>query len=223
MRKIIIVGLIAAALGSTILARADGINIPAPSWTYAITSLGTGIATALGINVGSVGAPVLFNGAGGTPSSLTATNLSGTAASLTAGNVTTNANLTGDVTSVGNSTTIAGTAWSTYTSTPTCSGSPTTITAAGAFKLLGAKTSLLTINVTATNIGTCIGFLNLSAPASQTANRTCTLAATDNTTTTPKHASWGSGNTVVSVIGPANTFPVVSGDTLTVSGVCEIQ
>jgi hypothetical protein len=36
----------------------------------------------------------------------TATNLSGTAASLTAGNVTTNANLTGPVTSVGNTTTI---------------------------------------------------------------------------------------------------------------------
>lgn len=39
-----------------------------------ITGLGTGIATALAINVGSAGAPVLFNGAGGTPSSLTLTN-----------------------------------------------------------------------------------------------------------------------------------------------------
>ncbi len=37
---------------------------------------------------------------------MTATNLTGTAASLTAGNVTTNANLTGDVTSVGNATTL---------------------------------------------------------------------------------------------------------------------
>lgn len=102
---------------------------------------GTGIATALGVNVGSAGAPVLFNGAGGTPSSLTGTNISGTAASLTAGNATkwttgrtialtggvtytsgsldgsgnvtgtatvvTNANLTGDVTSSGNATTLA--------------------------------------------------------------------------------------------------------------------
>jgi hypothetical protein len=43
----------------------------------------------------------------GTPSSGTATNLTGTASGLTAGNVTTNANLTGDVTSVGNASTIA--------------------------------------------------------------------------------------------------------------------
>lgn len=43
----------------------------------------------------------------GTPASGVATNLTGTAASLTAGTVTTNANLTGNVTSVGNATTLA--------------------------------------------------------------------------------------------------------------------
>lgn len=42
-----------------------------------ITGLGTGIATALAVNTGSAGAPVLFDGAGGTPSSLTLTNASG--------------------------------------------------------------------------------------------------------------------------------------------------
>lgn len=71
-----------------------------------LSSLGTGVATALAINVGSAGAFVTINGAAGTPSSITLTNASGTAASLTAGNVTTNANLTGDVTSVGNATTL---------------------------------------------------------------------------------------------------------------------
>lgn len=39
-----------------------------------ITGLGTGVATALAVNVGSAGAPVLFNWAGGTPSSLVLTN-----------------------------------------------------------------------------------------------------------------------------------------------------
>lgn len=39
-----------------------------------ITGLGTGVATALAVNVGTAGAPVLFNGAGGTPSSITLTN-----------------------------------------------------------------------------------------------------------------------------------------------------
>lgn len=42
----------------------------------------------------------------GTPTAGVATNLTGTASGLTAGNVTTNANLTGDVTSVGNATTL---------------------------------------------------------------------------------------------------------------------
>jgi hypothetical protein len=70
-------------------------------------TFGTGVQTALGVNVGSAGAPVLFNGAGGTPSSMVGTNITGTAAGLTAGNVTTNANLTGVVTSTGNATSIA--------------------------------------------------------------------------------------------------------------------
>lgn len=50
--------------------------------------------------------PTLVTPALGTPASGVMTNVTGTAASLTAGNVTTNANLTGDVTSVGNAATI---------------------------------------------------------------------------------------------------------------------
>jgi hypothetical protein len=44
-----------------------------------ISGLGTGVATALAVNVGSVGAPVVNGGALGTPSSGTVTNLTGTA------------------------------------------------------------------------------------------------------------------------------------------------
>lgn len=43
----------------------------------ATTTPGTGVATALAVNIGSAGAPVLFNGAAGTPSSLTGTNITG--------------------------------------------------------------------------------------------------------------------------------------------------
>jgi len=68
---------------------------------------GTGVATALGVNVGSAGAFVTNGGALGTPSSGVGTNLTGTASGLTAGTVTTNANLTGPVTSTGNATAIA--------------------------------------------------------------------------------------------------------------------
>ena len=46
---------------------------------------GTGVLTALGVNIGSAGAPVLFNGAGGTPSSLTLTNATGLAIAGTTG------------------------------------------------------------------------------------------------------------------------------------------
>lgn len=74
-----------------------------------VGGLGTGVATALGVAVGTAGSFVVNGGVLGTPSSGVATNLTGTAAGLTAGHVTTNANLTGDVTSVGNATTYGNT------------------------------------------------------------------------------------------------------------------
>lgn len=70
---------LAAALLSSFFAQAQSVgggiygNIPVTG----ITGLGTGVATALAVNIGSVGAPVLFNGAGGTPSSLTLTSATG--------------------------------------------------------------------------------------------------------------------------------------------------
>jgi hypothetical protein len=56
-----------------------------------ITGLGTSVDTALAISVGSAGAPVVFNGAGGTPSSITLTNATGypAATTTTAGTVPT--------------------------------------------------------------------------------------------------------------------------------------
>lgn len=77
------------------------------------TVAGTGAASDLTNGVTGSGAvvlatsPTLVTPALGTPASGVATNLTGTASGLTAGTVTTNANLTGNVTSVGNATTIA--------------------------------------------------------------------------------------------------------------------
>lgn len=101
-----------ATKASSVTVNAKGLVTAASEATVtpalgSITGLGTGVGTALATNVGSAGAPVVLNGAGGTPSSMTATNLSGIAAALTAGTVTTNANLSGDVTSAGNATTLA--------------------------------------------------------------------------------------------------------------------
>lgn len=53
--------------------------------TWAGITPGTGVATALGVNIGSAGAFITFNGAGGTPSSLTGTNITGTASGLSIG------------------------------------------------------------------------------------------------------------------------------------------
>ena len=50
--------------------------------------------------------PILVTPALGTPTALVGTNITGTATAFTASNVTTNANLTGMVTSVGNATTV---------------------------------------------------------------------------------------------------------------------
>lgn len=55
-----------------------------------ITGLGTGVATALGVNVGTAGSFVVNGGALGTPSSGVGTNLTGTASGLTAGGVVAN-------------------------------------------------------------------------------------------------------------------------------------
>ncbi len=64
-----------------------------------LSGLGTGVATALGVNVGSAGAFVTFNGAGGTPASMVGTNITGTAAGLTAG--TASAVAVGGITGLG--------------------------------------------------------------------------------------------------------------------------
>jgi len=120
-----------------------------------ITGLGTGVGTALAINVGSAGAPVLFGGSLGTPSSGVATNLTGTAAGLTAGNVTTDANLTGVITSSGNATSTGaqtGTGNTFVMSvSPTVTGSFTAtglITAADLFATSGSGSVVLTTSPT---------------------------------------------------------------------------
>jgi len=77
-----------------------------------LTGLGTGAGTALGNNVSGSGSICLTTSCAlttpnlGTPSAAVLTNATGTAAGLTAGNVTTNANLTGPITSVGNTTSV---------------------------------------------------------------------------------------------------------------------
>lgn len=85
------------AAGATTEVLVGGGASTKPVWT---TATGTGSPV-------RATSPTLVTPALGTPSALVGTNITGTAAGLTAGNVTTIPNLTGDVTSVGVATTIA--------------------------------------------------------------------------------------------------------------------
>ena len=79
---------------------------------------GTAISAASTTGSGAVvlaTSPTLVTPALGTPSALVGTNITGTAAGFTAGTVTTNANMTGDVTSVGNATSLVATSNATLT------------------------------------------------------------------------------------------------------------
>jgi hypothetical protein len=78
-------------------------TLPVANGGTGITSFGTGVATALGINVGSSGAFVTNGGALGTPSSGTVTNLTGTASININGTVGATTPNTGSFTTVTNS------------------------------------------------------------------------------------------------------------------------
>ena len=124
---------------------------------------GTGIAyfTAAGPTVARVytfpdaAATILYSGGAlGTPASGVATNLTGTAAGLTAGNVTTNANLTGHVTSVGNAAVL------------------------GSFTVAQLNTAVSDADVVTTGANTFTGTQTLSAAALNEALSTVASATT---------------------------------------------
>jgi len=110
-----------------------------------ITGLGTGVATALAVNTGNAGAFVTFDGALGTPSSGTVTNLSGTASININGTVGATSATTGAFTTVSASGVI--------TSTVATGTAPFTVssTTAVANLSIGGNAATATTATTATN------------------------------------------------------------------------
>ena len=105
------------AQGRLTAAATTTIAIPATQITNGTTGSGAVVLAT---------SPVLVTPALGTPSALVGTNITGTAAGLTAGTVTTNANLTGGVTSVGNAASVVTNA--NLTGDVTSVGNATTLT-----------------------------------------------------------------------------------------------
>lgn len=125
-----------------------------------ITGLGTGVATALAINVGSAGAIVVNGGALGTPSSGTVTNLTGTASININGTVGATTPATGAFTTISasgviTSTVVAGTAPLTVASTTTVAnlGATNTVNTAVTANSTNATNFLTFVSATSGNLG----------------------------------------------------------------------
>jgi hypothetical protein len=164
-----------------------------------ISGLGTGVATFLATpssanlasavtdetgtgNLVFATSPTLVTPALGTPSALVGTNITGTAAGLTAGNVTTNANLTGAVTSVGNATSLgsftsaqllAALTDETGTGANVFATSPTLVTPA-----LGTPSSVTLTNATGLPISTGVSGLGTGVATFLATPSSANLAAT---------------------------------------------
>jgi len=155
--------------------------------TLAVASGGTGVTTSTGTtNVVLSDSPVLVTPNLGTPSALVGTNITGTAAGLTAGTVTTNANLTGDVTSVGNATTLA------------------TVASAGS---TGSSTAIPVITINAKGLTTSITTAAVVAPAGTLSGGTLASGVTASSLT-----SLGTIASLVVTAGTISTTPSGSTD-----------
>ncbi|CAB4167314.1 Intramolecular chaperone auto-processing domain containing protein [uncultured Caudovirales phage] len=207
--------------------------------TGVITSVGnaTSIASKTGTGTKFVvdTSPTLITPALGTPSALVGTNITGTAPGFTAGHVTTNANLTGEVTSSGNATTVTNAAVIAKVLTGYTSGAGTVVTTdsileaiqklngndatnanlTGDVTSVGNATTVIT-NANLTGVITSVG--NATSIASKTGTGTTLVVATSPTLITPNLGTPSvitltSGTGLPLTTGVTGTLPIGNGGT----------
>jgi hypothetical protein len=188
-------------------------TLPVANGGTGITSFGTGVATALGINVGSSGAFVTNGGALGTPSSGTVTNLTGTASININGTVGATTPSTGAFTTLSASSTVSGAGFTSYLASPPAIGG--TAAAAGSF------TTLTTSSTVTINGGTANGVAYLNGSKVLTTGSALTFDGTNLGvgTTSPNKLSIARSLTVNSTsgfagleltVGNASTFDIIT-------------
>ena len=157
---------------------------------------------------------VVPGGALGTPASGVLTNCTGTAAGLTAGHVTTNANLAGPITSSGNTTSVAA---------QTGSGSTFVMQASPALTTPNIGVATAT-SVNGLSITTGTGTLTIASGKTLTVSNSLTLAGTDSSTLnigtggtlgTAAYGTLGTSANYVVQLTAAAKLPAVDGSLLT--------
>jgi len=142
----------------------------------------------------------------GTPSALVGTNITGTAAGLTAGTVTTNANLTGHVTSVGNAA-VLGSFTMAQLSAAVSDGDPAYVGAANTFTAANAFAP------TARTSGSA-SYLTITTPADTTLAASTESIGVNKTAATRQFAT-GALTTQREVVLDAPTYGFVGASTVT--------